>query len=222
MRTFLITLFTLFIITLCFLPAVELDGVKIERAVAFAALAPLIASLVTTGVSAGLQVDANNKAGKERQKYQKQLEGRVDDLNTWFESEYNKDFLNTDIARSSISGLNRQTDRQLDALNNAASFGGMTQEGQIASRGKLNETYADAITKLLGYGTQYKQGLRSQYDYRLGSLYQPMDQLQEQRINDGATQTQNISNASASVNEVIGTVDWEQLLNGTSGAGTNP
>lgn len=216
MKTFINLAFLLIIIALCLIPVVDIPGVKLEYAVIapalLAALIPTIASLVTTGAQVGLQIDANNKAGKERQQYQNQLQGRVDDLNSWFESEYNKDFMNTDMAKSSIASLNRQADRNLDQMTNAASFGGMTQEGQIASRGKLNETYADAITKLLGYGTQYKNNVRSQYDYRLQSLYQPMDALQQQRIADWGTQTQNITNAGNSLNSVIGTVDWNKLL----------
>ena len=189
----------------------------------FAVAIPLIASLLSTGVSIWQQDESNKEAGKARQDYQNQLQGRIDDLNSWFNAENSKDFLDTDVARSSIRGLMGQQDRQLDALNNASAAGGATAETNIASKGKMNENFGDAIAKLLGYGTQYKQNLRSQYDYRLSSLYNPMDQLQQSRINDWTTNSQNITNAGSSVANAAGTIDWEELLKQqNSYTGVNP
>lgn len=160
----------------------------------------------------GLQASANQKAGIERKRYENQLQGRIDDLNEWFNTENSKDFLTTDIAQSSIRGLLGQTDRQVQALNNASASGGATQEANIAAKGKLNENFADAIGKLLGYGTNYKQGLRQQYDYRLQSLYQPMDQLSQSKIQDYANFSNNVANAGNSVSLAAGMIDWEEML----------
>lgn len=174
-------------------------------------LAPLIAALSVAG-QLGAQGAANQKAGIERRRYEGQLQGRIDDLNEWFNTENSKDFLTTDIAQSSIRGLLGQSDRQAQALNNAAAAGGATQEANIAAKGKLNENFADAIGRLLGYGTNYKQGLRQQYDYRLQSLYQPMDQLSQSKIQDYANFSNNVANAGNSVSLAAGMIDWEEML----------
>lgn len=171
----------------------------------------LITALSTAGNLAG-QSASNQQAGIERQRYQDQLQGRIDDLNSWFESENAKDFLATDVAQSSIRGLMKREDQQLSSLTNAATMGGATAESVIAGKGKLNENFADAIGRLLGYGTQYKQGLRQQYDYRLQSLYQPMDQLSQQKIQDYSNLSNNIQGASNSITTAAGMVDWEELL----------
>lgn len=191
------------------IPAYE-GNEEIQRA-----LPPLIPLLIA-GLSAGAQLigqaASNNQAGKARKKYEGELRGRVDDLNDWFNTEYNRDFLTTDIAQSSIRGLLGQQDRQLDALNNASVAGGATAEANIAAKGKLNENFADAIGRLLGYGTNYKQGLRQQYDYRLQSLYQPIDQLNMAKVNDWSNFQSNITNAGNSVGLAAGMIDWEELL----------
>lgn len=183
----------------------------------FFALAPLIISLLSTAGQLGAESAANQKAGIERKRYENQLQGRIDDLNEWFNTENSKDFLTTDIAQSSIRGLLGQTDRQAQALNNAAASGGATQEANIAAKGKLNENFADAIGRLLGYGTNYKQGLRQQYDYRLQSLYQPMDQLSQSKIQDYANFSNNVANAGNSVSLAAGMIDWEEMLGKSGG-----
>lgn len=178
----------------------------------FAAIIPLLTTLITTAATLYAQDESNKQAAKQRKRYENQLQGRVDDLNEWFNREYYRDFLDTDIARSSIRGLMQQQDRQLEAINNAAAQGGATAESNIAAKGKLNEGFADAIARLLGYGTQYKNDLRSQYDYRLQSLYQPINDLQQQRINDYALNSQNITAAGNSLSSTAGMIDWETLL----------
>ena len=188
---------------------IDIPGYNLDYAFVWA---PLIIALATMAAQTGAQAASNQKAGIERKRYEGQLQGRIDDLNTWFDTENNKDFLQTDVAQSSIRGLIGRQDRQVDALNNASAAGGGTAESNIAAKGKLNENFADAIGKLLGYGTNYKQGLRQQYDYRLQSLYQPMDQLSQSKIQDYANFNQNVTNAGNSVSMAAGMIDWEELL----------
>jgi hypothetical protein len=217
MRSLIFILFILILAAVFALPPVEIQGVIINECVPFLALLPLIMAAVSAGGQVAGQAAGNQRAGIERKKYENQLQGRIDDLNTWFEGENNKDFLQTDVAQSSIRGLMGNNDRQIGAINNAAVAGGATQEANIAAKGKLNENFSEAIGRLLGYGTQYKQGLRDQYDYRLQSLYQPMDQLSQQKIGDWANFNQNVSNAGNSVSMAAGMIDWEELLGKQTG-----
>lgn len=193
-----------------FIPAEHILGV--QYAFLGSALIGTLVALLSAAGQLGLEGSSNQKAGIERKRYEDQLQGRIDDLNTWFEGENSKDFLATDIAQSSIRGLLGQQDRNINALDNAAVAGGATQEANIAAKGKLNENFSDAIAKLLGYGTEYKQGLRQQYDYRLQSLYQPMDQLSQQKIADYANYNQNVANAGSSLSTAAGMIDWEEML----------
>jgi hypothetical protein len=208
MRKTLIFTALLVLIALAFIPSVQIPGKQLQSC-EFISLIVALASMIA---QQGLQAAGNQRAGIERKRYQNQLQGRIDDLNSWFNGENNKDFLQTDVAQSAVSGLLGQQDRQINALNNASVAGGATQEANIAAKGKLNENFSDAIARLLGYGTQYKQGLRDQYDYRLQSLYAPMDQLSQQKIGDWANYNQNVSNAGNAVSTAAGMIDWEDLL----------
>lgn len=209
MRYVLITLSVLLVIGLALLPTPT--NPDVQECIAPLVIAGLLA-LASQAGQMGLQAAGNQRAGIERRRYQDQLQGRIDDLNTWFEGENNKDFLNTDVAQSSIRGLLGQQDRNINAMNNAAVAGGATQEANIAAKGKLNENFSDAIGKLLGYGTNYKQGLRQEYDYRLQSLYQPMDQLSQSKIADWGNYQQNVANAGSAVSTAAGMIDWEELM----------
>lgn len=221
--------YTIVIILVAVLAAVSYlypaqTGKDVVYCIPFLSLLPLIISAVSTAGQLGGQAASNQKAGIERKRYENQLQGRIDDLNEWFNTENSRDFLTTDIAQSSIRGLLGQQDRQVQAINNAAASGGATQEANIAAKGKLNENFADAIGRLLGYGTNYKQGLRQQYDYRLQSLYQPMDQLSQSKIQDYANFQGNLANAGNSVSLAAGMIDWEELLgkDNTTGTQTEP
>ena len=216
MRRFVYILIVVLIAGLAFLPT-DNTSYEVQQCFVFATLIPLIASLLSTAGQLGAQASANQKAGIERKRYENQLQGRIDDLNTWFNTENSRDFLTTDVAQSAISGLLGNQDRQVQALNNASASGGATQEANIAAKGKLNENFSEAVAKLLGYGTDYKQGLRQQYDYRLQSLYQPMDQLSQSKINDYSTLSNNIANAGQSVSLAAGMIDWEELMGNQSG-----
>lgn len=197
---------------LMFIPEVE-TKYELQECIASVLLAAIVAALSAAGQLGG-QAAANQKAGIERKRYENQLNKRIDDLDQWFNTENSRDFLTTDVAQSSIRGLLGQQDRQIDALNNASAAGGATQEANIAAKGRLNENFADAIGRLLGYGTDYKQRLRQQYDYRLQSLYQPMDQLAQSKVADYGTLSNNIANAGNSVSMAAGMIDWEDLLGG--------
>ena len=211
MRTIVYILTAGLILTIALLPV--RTSYDVQECFVFASLIPLIVALAAQGGQIGAQAASNQKAGIERRRYEDELKGRINDLNSWFEPEYNRDFLTTDVAQSAIGGLISNQDRQVQALNNAAASGGATQEANIAAKGKLNENFADAIGRLLGYGTNYKQGLRQQYDYRLQSLYQPIDQLSQQKISDYGNFSNNVAQAGNSVSLAAGMIDWEELLN---------
>lgn len=131
-------------------------------------------------------------ARKQARKAEKQLQERKDNLNNWYAQEKNTNYLDTDAARSTLALLRRQNKRQMEALNNNAVKAGTSDEAKVAAAGRLNDSYADAVSRIAGMGTQYKDNLRRDYMNRMDSLDNALFNVQmgkAQAMNDtiGAT-----------------------------------
>lgn len=120
-------------------------------------------------------------ARKQARKAEKQLQQRKTDLNNWYNQKNNTDYLDTDSARSTLALLRRQNKRQMEALNNNAVKAGTSDEAKVAAAGRLNDSYADATSRIAGMGTQYKDNLRRDYMNRMDSLDNALFSTQMQK-----------------------------------------
>lgn len=100
----------------------------------------------------------------------RQLEQRRKTEELQYLHDKNTDFLDTDTAKSTLATLRKQNQKQFEATNNDAVKQGMSEESRVALAGKQNENYADAASRLAGFGTQYQQQVRDSSRRRLDSL----------------------------------------------------
>ena len=120
-------------------------------------------------------------ARKQARKAEQQLQQRKTDLNNWYSQAKNPDSLAPDAARSTLALLLRQNKRQMQALNNNAVKAGTSDEAKVAAAGRLNDSYADAVSRIAGMGTQYKDNLRRDYMNRADSLDNALFNTQMQK-----------------------------------------
>lgn len=118
---------------------------------------------------------------KQTRLAEKQLQQRKTDLNNWYAQEKNTDYLDTDAARSTLALLRRQNKRQMQALNNNAVKAGTSDEAKVAAAGRLNDSYADAVSRIAGMGTQRQDNLRRDYMNRSESLDNALFNTQMQK-----------------------------------------
>ena len=119
------------------------------------------------GVGTGLQVAGNIygqiQANKAQKRYDAFLNQRRNDLASKLSISQNEDYLNTDAARSALEQVRKNMKEVSKATANSAVQGGATPESVIATEGKLQSKYQDAVTSLLNAGQQRKD--RDKYLY---------------------------------------------------------
>lgn len=109
-------------------------------------------------------------SAKQNQKVDDILSGRMDDLKTRFDKDYNTNFLNTEQAQSVMQVLSGQMDKQNKKIAGASAITGGSAEAENAARGESQGRFSEAITRLAGYGTQYKDMKEREYNRRDDSL----------------------------------------------------
>jgi len=159
----------------------------------------MIGALVTAGLGTAAniwgQYQANKAAGKA-EAYNKQ---RMNDVGSWFNKEYYKNYLDTDAARSGLSRLNTQFKDASKSLANQAVAGGSTPEAVIAQSGQNQKSYADAVTGLVGAGDQRKDQLNYQYQGMMQPLQANQANILAGKVNQWNQFGQNVSSASGNI-----------------------
>lgn len=137
-----------------------------------------------------------NKAMKKSDAYNKQ---RMNDVGSWFNKEYYKNYLDTDAARSGLSRLQTQFKDASKGLANQAIAGGATPESVIAQSGQMNKTYADAVTGLVGAGDQRKDMIKSQEQQMMQPLEANQANILAGKVNQWGQFGQNVNSASGNI-----------------------
>lgn len=140
---------------------------------------PILIPAIIAAVGAVAQGASSIAAGNAAQKAQDQLQARRDAAERRYQQEYNTDFLDTATAKSTLAMLRRRNDKQIEAIGNDAIKQGATPETKVALAGKLNEGYAEAASRLAGFGTQYKQQLTDRHLARLDAFDNGLAQAEQ-------------------------------------------
>lgn len=126
------------------------------------------------------------------------LAKRQSDLDNWYNQEYNSNFLDTAMGRSALQSLKTQYADQMKRVSQNNAITGASDEAKIGMADRASRSYADAINRLAGHGTYYKDAIRREYQ----GLKMNLDNLQQQNL---ANKSQNWSNLmNNSLNAGIG------------------
>ena len=156
-------------------------------------------AVATAAVGVGTSIYSSVKANKAQKKLEANNASRMNDVGSWFNKEYYKNYLETDAARSGLSRLQTQFKDASKSQANMAIAGGSTPEAVIAQSGEMNKTYADAVTGLVGAGDARKDNIN--YQYR--GLMQPLEANQGNilagKVNQWNQFGQNVSSSQGNI-----------------------
>lgn len=150
-----------------------------------------LASLAASGYGMYKNAKANKAADQ-------QLADRQSELDAWYNKEYNMNYLDTEEAKSTIKLLQNQMKEAMKKVDQNNAIKGASDEARVATADKLNTRLNDAVTKLAGYGTQYRDSIRREYQGLKGNL----DNLQYQNL---LGKSQNWANFSNNAMNTFGT-----------------
>ena len=145
---------------------------------------------VLAGLSALSSLFGSLKSAQSNKSIDRQLARRQSELDTWYNKEYNINYLDTEEARSIVQLLNRQREEGMKKVNQGNVIRGASDERRVATAEELNENIADSLTRLAGYGTRYKQGIRREYQQRKAGL----EDLEYRNLQNKSEQWSNFMN----------------------------
>ena len=118
---------------------------------------------LATLASLALSAYGANESSKQNQKNQNLLSGRMKDLDSWYNKEYNTPITETESGQAALSKLREQMKTQIESNDQSAVRGGATAESKVATQSEMQKGYANAINNLMGYETQRKDNVNKQY-----------------------------------------------------------
>jgi hypothetical protein len=134
-----------------------------------------------------------------------QLQKRQSELDTWYNKEYNQNYLDTEEARSVLRILSNQRKEAMKKVDQGNAITGASDEARVATASKLNQSLGDQTARLAGQGTYRKYLTDRQYQ----SLKFGLDQMQLQNLQNKsqnwANFMSNAANAGLGFAETSGT-----------------
>jgi hypothetical protein len=178
---------------------------------------PLAIPLIATGLQVGGQIYGQIQANKAQQKNDAFLTQRRNDLAAKFNTSQNEDYLDTDAARGALEQVRKNMKEVSKATANAAVQGGSTPEAVIATQGKLQSKYQDAVTGLLTVGQQRRD--RDKYLYE--NLGMGLDNLQAGnlagKVAQWGTFSNNVNSAAGGIMNAWANGSFEKPGEGSGG-----
>jgi hypothetical protein len=142
---------------------------------------PIAPITTAIGAAAGALIGgtAGFFAGKKKAKIQNDKQNllgqRTKENQNFYDTEYNKDILDTAQGKALQTGLeNSVKDSNVQASGTAA-ITGLSDEARIAQKAGMEKQIAGAYTNLAANGQSYKQGIRNNYL----NQQTPLDQQQQ-------------------------------------------
>lgn len=178
----------------------------------------LFATIAMQLLNQGAKIFADSKAAKKQAQaidsYKGDMQGRINDLTAWYEGEMNTNILDTPLGVAMLSRLQQNQKDNIDRVEGSSARTGGTAESRVAAQGEMSDAFAKALSDMTAMGTQRKDNLRQQYDWRLSNLRQPLDKMNLMQIQGYDTARQNNQTASNSMSSMLGTIDWSSIMGG--------
>ena len=141
------------------------------------ALGSTLVSLIGSGAAAVGSAGANKR-------YDKYLEGRLSDLENWYNTEYNTPYLDTTSGKAAIGSLRTYYGDAMKKVGQNSAITGASDEAKVATGDKVQKGLADSVMRLAGYGTQYKDSIRREYQgLKMGLENMQQDNLARKSAN---------------------------------------
>ena len=122
--------------------------------------------------AAGLfgQIFGGVKSGKAMNKAEGMIDSQVNDLTTWYDTEKNKDFLQSNVASSAINKVLEDIEDRNRSIDSSSAITGASDAAQLAAKGKSQEQFSDTIKDIASYGTARGDRIEDRYRTNLGQL----------------------------------------------------
>ena len=145
------------------------------------------------GISVLSSIFGGAKSAQANRAVDAKLAQRRSELQTWYDKEYNQNYLDSAEAQSTLQLLRNQMAQRMKAVDQNNAIKGASDEARVATADKLQQGYSNAATQLAGYNTR-----KQDYTNRLyQSLLQNQNAMEMQNVQNKASNWTNfLTNAA--------------------------
>ena len=127
------------------------------------------------------QIFAGRKSGKALDQAGGIIDEQVSDLTAWYDTEKNKDFLQSNVASSAINKTLQDIEDRNKTIESGAAVTGASDASIIAQKGKSQEQFGDVVKSLASYGTAREDRIEGRYRSNISNLMGQKVGLKQQK-----------------------------------------
>lgn len=146
------------------------------------------------GISAASSLFGSLKSAQANKRMDNQLQRRQSELQSWYDKEYNTNYLDTAEAKGTLRVLSNNMKESMQKVDQGNAIQGASDEARVATADKAQRRYGDTVARIAGHGTQYKDAIRREYAGRKMNL----DALQAQNLQQKSANWSNFANNALS------------------------
>lgn len=171
---------------------------------------PLPLAIPIGMAAAGLfgQISGGIKSGRAMKEAGGLVDKQVSDLTSWYDTEKNKDFLQSNIASSAMNKVLQDIEERGRTIESSAAVTGASDAARIAQKAKSQEQFGDVVKDLAGYGTAREDRLEGRYRANLAQLMGQKVGLATGKAQEGAQLGSAAGQLLPAAGELIGLTKW--------------
>lgn len=143
------------------------------------------------------QVYGGIKSGQQMKRGEELVQGQIDDLTAWYDTEKNKDFLSTNVASSAMNKVLENIEERNKISESSAAVTGASGAARIAAKSENQKQLGNVVKSLASYGTARQDQVEGRYRANLS-------QLIGQQANIAFGKAQNTSNLIDAGGKLLG------------------
>jgi len=118
---------------------------------------------ILAGISLAGSAYGSIKSAQANKQRDADLARRNNELENWYDKEYNTNFLDTSAAKGTLEILRRNNQEAMKKVSQNNAIRGASDEAAVATADNLQKSYANNVAQIASHGTQYKDSIRRDY-----------------------------------------------------------
>lgn len=153
--------------------------------------------------SAVAGIVGGNATRKAANRNARLLQEAENDAKSWYEKEYNSNFLDRSDARAAIAKTRELLNDRYKQAEASAAVTGATEESIARQKAAANQTLADVTGNIAERADAYKDAVRANYEAQMENFRKEKTAVNNAKAQATAQAAQGVANAAQSLGNII-------------------
>lgn len=162
--------------------------------------------------SAAAGIIAGNATRKAANRNAKLLQEAENDAKSWYEKEYNSNFLDRSDARAAIARTREILNERYKQAEGSAAVTGATEESVARQKAAANQALADVTSNIAERADAYKDAVRANYENQQANFLAQKTAVNNQKAAATAQAASGLAQAAQSLGNSIGGMGLDNKL----------